>query len=208
LNHWRSTSAVAQFTCSVCKYDYKLKKNSQIASLFFSEYGVIIITMFIVFLTVYSFGASVDIVCSNVFRTDIFKYIHDYLPIGYLPFWRNCIPAKEVIYRYEFIPIDTLIHMENILQNSIVTNFFLFKEILINPIALQYFLLCQLTSFSKFLEQMILGMVLVGSIGVAAFIAEDVREVVMARNWLDINNNSVRRLLGVIAWWSTSGRSC
>lgn len=48
------------------------------------------------------------------------------------------------------------------------------------------------------------GIFVVGSLGIAAFVYSDLQEV-MAPNNMNLHNNSLRRLLGVLAWWSSSG---
>ena len=49
-----------------------------------------------------------------------------------------------------------------------------------------------------------IGIFVVGSLGIAAFVYSDLQEV-MAPNNMNLHNNSLRRLLGVLAWWSSSG---
>lgn len=62
LNRWRATSINAQYTCSVCKYQYRFER-TLLASFLTSNEGVLTITIMILIAFVVSVGYIIDTVC-------------------------------------------------------------------------------------------------------------------------------------------------
>ena len=87
LNQWRSTSAAAQYKCSVCKYEYKIKK-SFLATLLLNENFIFYSTYMSIFVSIYLLGWLIRIVDALFVGVDVFKRLYTYT--NHVPIWRTC----------------------------------------------------------------------------------------------------------------------
>lgn len=86
LNEWRSTSTTAHFSCTVCRYQYRVQR-SALAELIMSEQGAKVVTVALVLVTVLTLGTVLYTLCS-LLAFDAIDMICSYA--NYTPWWRYC----------------------------------------------------------------------------------------------------------------------
>ena len=92
LNSWRSTSRKAYTTCSICNYNYKVKK-SELSKYLVDEIGALIVTFIIFVVGVLFCGIFVLFILPNFTDYDLSSDLSAHFQI--IPWWRACTVLKE-----------------------------------------------------------------------------------------------------------------
>jgi hypothetical protein len=91
LNRWRATSINAQYTCSVCKYQYRFER-TLLASFLTSDTGILAITVLILLTAIFLVGYLIDYFGR---RNQLQQHPHHPVTMFYRlsnlrPWWRTC----------------------------------------------------------------------------------------------------------------------
>ena len=177
LNHWRMTSSSANYTCSICKYDYKIQKTI-IADILMSENGAIITTILLLLLGIISMGLLIFNI-SNYYSFDLSGRIYHTIRIR--PWWRSCDVSTSIFEVITVIAKKSKLQSENndinilLLKIPVVSNIWnYYQEISLflseiiktfRPPNIYHFLLCN-TKASIIIDTILLGLTFFGLIGI------------------------------------------
>ena len=169
LNHWRSTSQTAYFTCSICRYNYNIQRTF-LASLLVQESFVLVLAVFMVLTVCFSFGLVVAGLISALKLS--YDPVWQVLVLMRLDtFWLHCLLSSRFPHKHATLrasnDLYTAIYTIYSSNQSLVEMLHSTVQILQSPLPMQHYLCHPYTS--AVLNIFLLGAVPVGGCGFFGF---------------------------------------
>ena len=169
LNRWRATSLQATHECSVCKFPYRVRR-THLAELLLSENGVLGVTLLLTLLLVVLSGLAGVYLLHRYWGLDIAGVI--YRRIGVYPWWRRC-QVRTLSYSQFYALALSL--ADSPYPWSLIRSSW---RLLSSPsLSLYDMWFCQL---APAIDVLFTGAALVGALGTAHFLYDEVRTVLQA----------------------------
>lgn len=94
LNRWRATSTAAYFTCSVCKYNYRIER-TWIAQLLMHEFTVLAIAVAMILVSCFALGLVLSFVIARLSLP--IDPVHDILVLMNVDrYWLRCLLSSKI----------------------------------------------------------------------------------------------------------------
>jgi hypothetical protein len=168
----------------------------------FSEYSAIALTAFVILAGTTLLGFFMRYLAYTTLQLDLFLLLSTALQIN--PLWRQCPALAEMITHFHMLSPPLLCAMNTPFSNSMSTNWELARHISRSSFLVKYLVFCHVPVIPSFIEVIVIGGVMVGSLGILSCVTTDLLELFNARR-INMDSIAFRRLLGIFAWFASAG---